>query len=131
MNDALKKHGFRPGQSGNPGGRPSIAKALEANGTTTTEVLAKLAKIALDTLEDKTATPSAREYCHTWLTHYTIGKAPQAVDLTLDGGISLDPLVVDLVAAAKLTPHERRKAIAAADTEDDKAEIGNATDDDT
>lgn len=99
---------FQKGVSPNPGGRPSIAKAFEANGTTTTQVLEKLAKIALDTLDDKKASERSREYAHTWLTNYTIGKPKDQMDVNVTG---VSEAQLAHVGALALTPHERRRRI--------------------
>lgn len=100
---------FKPGQSGNPAGRPSIAKALATNNTTTTEVLAKLAAKAMKWLDD----PKHAEYAHQWLTNYTIGKPRDRVDVHMSGVSESD---LQMLEAVRMTPYERRKALEAQDT---------------
>lgn len=130
-NIAGKGRPFPKGVSPNPGGRPSIAKALEANGTTTTDVLAKLAKIALETLDDTKASERSREYAHTWLTNYTIGKPKDRMDVNVTG---VSEAQLAHVGALALTPHERQKRIAelhaqAADEDDLEDETDNPDED--
>lgn len=105
---------WKPGQSGNPGGRPSYAKALEVNGTTTPDLLAKLVGKALTWLDDD-ADQKRSEYAHMWLTEriLRIGKPKEEMDLNVAGA---SPEQMALIDALRMTPHERRKAIEAQDT---------------
>jgi len=51
-NAAAKGRGFQPGQSGNPGGRVSTAKAWEACGRSASEVTSEAFQILLDGMRD-------------------------------------------------------------------------------
>ena len=123
MPDDVKPPRGRPGQpgnvpanafrgSGNPGGRPSYAKALAANGTNSADLLAKLVKKAVAWLDDKADSKRA-EYAHMWLTERVlrIARPKETMDLNVGGP---SPEQTALLEALKLTPHERRKAIAQA-----------------
>lgn len=122
--------GFAKGRSGNPGGRPSIAKALAANGLTAAEVVAKLVKIAWDALDGTGAKGQiGREYAHTWLTHYTLGKPVAAVDLNVSGEAAPAIVNIDALTLEQRTTMlglleqaaEKPAAAAAAAADDDDA----------
>jgi hypothetical protein len=78
---------FAPGQSGNPGGRPSIAKALEANGLTSTSLTAEVVKRLVEAMRD--LDPGDRHEGASWrfavetLLHYTHGKPKEHVQVDL------------------------------------------------
>lgn len=107
---------FEPGRSGNPGGKVSIAKALEAIGTTSEEVRTRLFRIAIDGLDS--AKQSHKEYCHTWLSD-RLGLSKQNT-LHVEASV-VDSQLMALVEAAGMTPLERRKALA--DLEDDGSAV--------
>lgn len=108
---------WRAGTSGNPGGRPSYAKALEANKTTSPEVLAKLIGLALEWVADGNDARRA-QYAHLWLTEYIlrIAKPKESLDVNVAGP---SPEQQALLAAIGMTPHERRLAIAESDAVED------------
>ncbi len=119
---------FRPGMSGNPGGRTkeqrdrekTLADAIRGlAGANCETYVQRLHDIALEG-EPKDSIAAIKE-----LLNRSHGKATDHVQLS---GSVIDPNLAALVAAAGMTPHERRAAIAsaAADVElDDQAELGD------
>lgn len=121
--EVTKPHGpWVKGVSGNPGGRTKEQRAREmrhaecirglggASGETYIQVLHD---IAVDKSED----PKHRIASAKLLLERGYGKAPDVVQL--EGG-GVDPTMAAVVAAARMTPHERRQALAQIDAEDDE-----------
>jgi len=116
-------NGFKAGTSGNPGGRPSIAKAWEeATGKKTAALSAEALKLIWGVFikgpkgeKDSNWTFAAQQ-----VLHYLIGKPKEQIELT--GALS--PEGQALFEALKLTPHERRLAAEdATEDEDNAAEL--------
>jgi hypothetical protein len=78
----LKRGGFLPGQTGNPGGRASFGKALGSIGRTTPEVAGQLVEKALQWLDR--GTEKQQEYAHEWLANYVFGKPKESHVLELN-----------------------------------------------
>lgn len=73
--------GFKKGQSGNPGGRPRIAKALDELGVTQGGLAKELFEIAL---REARRVPEGNDpnwrYAHQWLSDRLLGKPKEVVE---------------------------------------------------
>lgn len=99
------RRGFKPGQSGNPGGLPKTVKAIRDLIGERTENGVELVDLACAAMRGKVEGVS-REYAHAWLADRFFGRPKQQVDITASGEITLEH--VAQVAALQLSPHERR-----------------------
>ena len=80
MDPNLKAHAFKPGQSGNPGGRP---KGFGAYIREKTKEGKLLVDDALAVLADEQATDAARSNARTFLAAYGFGKPVETQDVNL------------------------------------------------
>ena len=72
---------FKPGQSGNPGGKPKGLSAVYALGRDRLpEIMAAMVELALDT----NANPAARVAAAHFVTDRVLGKSPAVVKLDVD-----------------------------------------------
>lgn len=114
---------YRMGKTNNPGGRPSIAKAWDAatGGKKAADVGAEALKLAYSVAMagPQGAKDSNWQFAMTQVLHYSLGKPKEQIAVTGD----VSPEAQALLAALRLTPHERRQ-LAAQDmtaAEDDAA----------
>lgn len=114
---------FERGRSGNPGGRPSIAKAWDAatGGKKAADVGAEALKLAYTVaMAGPTCLRDSNwQFAMTQVLHYSLGKPKEQIAVTGD----VSPEAQALLAALRLTPHERRQLAAQDSTaaEDDAA----------
>ena len=112
---------FKPGQSGNPNGRPSIAKALAANDTSATNVTAEVIGQLLRGLRE--LDPGDRfegaswRFCADKLLGYTVGKPKEIVEFQQQPLITDEQRAAELRAIAEeqlraLTPEQRYQMLA-------------------
>lgn len=104
--------GFPKGVSGNPGGRSNLAKAWDAatGGKKASQVGAEALKLAYTVAM---AGPQGGKdtnwtFAMTQVLHYSLGKPKEQIDITGD----VSPEAHALLAALRLTPHERRQLAA-------------------
>lgn len=112
---------FPPGRSGNPGGRgKGIERAAreEADGWAETQGitgehagLRALMRVGFKAIESDSTDPRDRFQWTKMLLERVGGKPREAIDLQVDGPL-IDARMIALVEAARMTPHERRNAIA-------------------
>ncbi len=116
---------FRPGQSGNPGGRrkelsSKIREDYKGDVIAIFEVMRDLAlgrtPEGYEKAEIKT---SDRVKAASEVLDRALGKAPQQIDGDINVGIT--PRDAAVLAAIQLTPHERRKRLEVIASEDDAA----------
>lgn len=107
---------FQPGRSGNPGGRVAIAKILDAFGKTTHEMRVELVGKAIGWMNDENESDKTRTYAHKFISDLVGLHAKQTLEVT-----GVDPSMAAVVAAAGMTPYERRKVLTEADTDTDDA----------
>jgi len=79
---------FEPGKSGNPGGRPKIARILAEMSTDATKLSKELFEKALEVMRAKRrdGNDANWRYAHEWLSNHVIGKPKQVVELTEGSG---------------------------------------------
>lgn len=80
MNSNLKAHAFKPGQSGNPGGRP---KGFGAYIREKTQDGKELVDNALKVLRDEKSSEAARSNARTFLAAYGFGKPVETQEVNL------------------------------------------------
>lgn len=125
LENLKRAKGFRPGESGNPGGRPSILTALSANGTDTQKLTAELAAQLIECMRSVDKAEASWRFAVDQLANRLWGKPKESMDLNVAGA---SPEQQALLEALVMTPHERRLAQASTSTEDDAAmsELENA-----
>lgn len=101
---------FKPGTSGNPGGKPKniIARARETIGKETRDGV-ELVEILLSIARNEKEKAADRKACVAELLDRFIGKAPQQIDVDVS---SATPAQIATVHALILTPHQRQGRIA-------------------
>ncbi len=124
MSEERKPWHFKPGQSGNPGGRQKGVEArareiansrsyVADDGQTYTGTEAML-HVLIDIAVDKEEKSRERIAAANSVLDRTDGKPKQAVDVTG----TMDPQAVALVEALRMTPHERRSHLARMEAEE-------------
>lgn len=81
MSENLKRGGFPKGVSPNPGGKPKIAKILDAMGLTTKTASVELMKFAFDVIRDSTS--PLRDKIRMWeaVSPHILGKPKETIVL--------------------------------------------------
>lgn len=116
---------WKPGQSGNPGGRPKIAKAWDlAIGKGSAEAFAEALRSVYEVMLDGAHQDhNGNHNDPNWrfavqkVLEYSGGKPKEQVEVTG----SITPAAQALLEALRLTPHERRLAQDTTAAEDDAA----------
>jgi hypothetical protein len=104
---------WKPGQSGNPGGRSSAVAEVARLIREETRDCRELVEFALNVmrgLEDGMDEPAQRQYAHQWLSDRALGKPLQNVEM-LHGPAEFTPEQQAMFEALRLSPHERRARI--------------------
>lgn len=99
---------FKPGQSGNPNGRPRATAELARKIREKTRDGDLLIEIAIRTLDADDA--ASRNYAHQWLSDRSFGKALATIDVLDTAAIT--PEQIAMLNALHMTPHERRARLA-------------------
>lgn len=110
IDSAKRAPGFPPGVSGNPGGRPSIGKALAAHGLDQRGTLADVVGVALLMLQSKNY--KERIFAVQWFGDRMLGKALATVKIAPSGALTAAEL-------AEMSDEDLRAMIAEADETDD------------
>ena len=109
---------FRPGQSGNPGGRPKVIGHVRDLARAHTELaITKLAAIVMRCRDPRAQVAAAKE-----LLDRAWGKAP--ADVHVSGGLALEAQAI--LDALRLTPLERRRRAQELAGADDGGTAGGA-----
>ena len=99
--DKRRARGFKPGQSGNPGGRPKALKEVE-------ELCRKLTPQAIERLEKILTDDDAPAAAHTKAVEIILdrgwGKAKQSVELTGENG---GPVGIEVIRRVIVDPNDR------------------------
>lgn len=105
------------GRSGNPGGKPAVAKILDSIGMTTDDARRECVETALAWMRDPDASDKSRTYAHKFISDMVGLIFKQQLEVTG----ALTPEAQALLEALRLTPHERRAAQDSTAAEDDAA----------
>lgn len=103
----LRRDGWAPGKSGNPGGRPSIATALRAAGTDTAKLTAELAEQLIACMRTVNKTEASWRFAVEQLANRLWGKPKESMDLNVSDATRT---AIDW----SLVPIERRRELLAA-----------------
>lgn len=97
---------FKPGQSGNPGGRPKLAKVIVAAGFKPGELRSEIVQLAVATVRDPGADGSSWRYAHDYLAGILGIRAPKELivederdDATFDETLLTDEQLEQAIGA--------------------------------